>query len=37
MPVSAGQMVLFSWGEKLTIDEVDYHIVEAGNILAIVG
>lgn len=36
MPVSTGDTVLFSWGDKLTIDDVDYHIVESGNILAIV-
>lgn len=36
MPVDTGDTVLFSWGDKLTIDGVDYHIVESGNILAIV-
>lgn len=36
IPVSVGDTVLFSWGEKLTIDEVDYHIVDQTNILAVV-
>lgn len=36
VPVSVGDTVLFSWGDKLTIDEVDYHIVDQSNILAIV-
>jgi chaperonin GroES len=36
IPVTVGDTVLFSWGEKLTVDEVDYHIVDQSNILAIV-
>ena len=36
IPVSVGDTVLFSWGEKLTVDDVDYHIVDQGNILAVV-
>ncbi|MEX2369119.1 MAG: co-chaperone GroES, partial [Candidatus Paceibacterota bacterium] len=36
VPVSVGDTVLFSWGEKLTIDGEDYQLVDAGNILAIV-
>lgn len=36
VPVEVGDTVLFSWGEKLTIDGEDYHLVDAGNILAIV-
>lgn len=36
VPVSTGDLVLFSWGDKLTIDGEDYHIVESGNILAVV-
>ncbi len=36
VPVSVGDTVLFSWGDKLTIDGEDYHIVESTNILAIV-
>lgn len=36
IPVSVGDTVIFSWGEKLTIDEVDYHIVDQSNILAVI-
>jgi len=36
MPVEVGDTVLFSWGDKLIIDDVDYQLVEAGNILAVV-
>jgi len=36
VPVDVGDTVLFSWGDKLTVDGEDYHIVDSGNILAIV-
>ncbi|MEX2514749.1 MAG: co-chaperone GroES [Candidatus Paceibacterota bacterium] len=36
IPVKAGDIVIFSWGEQLTIDEIDYHLVDQSNILAVV-
>lgn len=36
VPVSVGDRVLFSWGDKLTIDGEDFHIVDSTNILAVV-
>ena len=36
MPVEAGQTVLFSWGEKLSVDGEDYQIVDKSNILAVI-
>ena len=35
--VKKGDQVLFSWGEELTIDGEEYHLVSESNILAIVG
>lgn len=37
VPVNVGDEVLFSWGDKITMDGEDYHIVDASNILATIG
>jgi len=34
IPVSESDTVLFSWGDKITMDGENYHIVDSGNILA---
>jgi chaperonin GroES len=34
IPVDEGDTVLFSWGDQITMDGEDYHIVDSGNILA---
>lgn len=34
--VSIGDIVLFSWGDNLKIDGVEYHVVQESNILGIV-
>ena len=36
IPLKAGQLVVFSWGEKIEIDDEEYHIVSESNILAII-
>lgn len=36
MSVKVGDKVLFQWGDKLTIDEVEYEMVAEGSILAII-
>lgn len=33
--VSVGQKVLFSWGDKVTVDGKEYHLVSEGSILGI--
>lgn len=33
--VKAGDIVLFNWGDDLTVDGVEYHIVNESNILAV--
>ena len=34
--VKEGDMVLFTWGEEVTIDREDYYLVSESNILAII-
>lgn len=34
IPVSTGDTVLFSWGDQISMDGEDYHIVDSSNILA---
>lgn len=34
IPVEEGDKVLFSWGDKITMDGEDYHVVDSSNILA---
>jgi chaperonin GroES len=34
IPVSEGDTVLFSWGDQITMNGEDYHVVDSGNILA---
>lgn len=34
--LSEGDDVLFSWGEKVTIDGQDFHLVSEGNVLGVV-
>ncbi len=34
--VKIGQTVVFSWGDKIEVDRKEYHIVNEGNILAII-
>ena len=36
MNVSVGDKVLFQWGDKLTIDGVEYEMVNESAILAII-
>lgn len=35
-PVSTGDRVLFSWGDQLKVDGVDYHLVKISNLLAVI-
>ncbi len=37
MQVAKGDVVLFSWGDTVTIDSVEYYIVRESEISAIVG
>jgi chaperonin GroES len=34
IPVEEGDTVLFSWGDKITMDGETYHVVDSSNILA---
>jgi chaperonin GroES len=36
MGVSVGDVVLYAWGEKVTIDGVEYTLIGEGNISAII-
>lgn len=36
MNVKVGDIIIFQWGDKITIDDVEYYIVGESNILAIV-
>lgn len=36
MSVKVGDRVLFQWGDKLTIDGVEYEMVSEGSILAVI-
>ncbi len=36
MSVKTGDIVLFQWGEKITIDSEEYWIVSESNILAVI-
>ena len=35
MPVKPGDKVLFSWGDNLKMDDINYHVVAENNILGI--
>jgi len=37
MQVKKGDKVLFQWGDKIEIDDVEYYMVSESSILAIVG
>lgn len=34
--VTVGQKVLFSWGDKVTLDGKEYHLVSEGSVLGII-
>jgi chaperonin GroES len=36
MSVKVGDVVLFSWGDALKLDDIQYHIVTESNILGII-
>ena len=34
--ISVGQKVIFSWGEQIEIDGIEYHIINSASVLAII-